>query len=235
MNLAALFRPRKTAPAGQLNPYQSARHSWSSLHGRVLESRLAWQILSLICLSTTLVAVGGLIHVGSQSKFVPYVIEVDKLGNMIVAGPASPTTRADRRIVLASVSQFISDARTVTADVNLQRKAIFRLYAMLSSDKPAFAKMNEYMQTSTPFERAQRESVSVEIISTLQQTPDTWQVDWTETTRDVRGTLTDKPVKMRALVTVFTTETIAEMTDEQLRSNPMGIFVRDFSLSRISQ
>lgn len=235
MNIAAFFRLRKPVPTGAMNPYQSARHAWGSLHGRVLESRLAWQILALISLACTLVAVGGLVHANSQSKFVPYVIQVDKLGNIIVAGPASPTTRADRRIVLASVSQFISDARTVTSDVSLQRKSIFRLYAMLSTDKPAFAKMNEYMQTATPFERAQRESVSVDIISTLQQTPDTWQVDWTETTRDARGIAIDKPITMRALVTVFTTEATVQMTDEQLRTNPMGIYVRDFSWSRIPQ
>ena len=37
---------------------------------------------------------------------------------------------------------------------------------------------------SSPFKRAENETVSIEIASVIPQTPDTWQVDWIETTRD---------------------------------------------------
>ena len=75
--------------------------------------------------------------------------------------------------------------------------------------------------------------VNVEIKTVLQQSPDTWQVDWVETTRDRQGTVKLQPVTMRALVTVYTAEVSSQTTDEQLRNNPMSVFVRDFSWSRI--
>jgi type IV secretory pathway TrbF-like protein len=77
--------------------------------------------------------------------------------------------------------------------------------------------------------------VNVEVTSVLQQSPDTWQVDWTETTRDRQGVLKDKdgPVRMRALVTMYTVEINNETPEEQFAKNPFGIYVRDFSWSKL--
>lgn len=177
-----------------------------------------------------------MIHIGSQSKFIPYVIEVDALGQSVAAGPVTAADRADQRVVHASVAEFITDARMVSPDVALQRRAVFRIYAKLSPNDPATAKMNEWLNgdaDATPFRRATREMVSTEIKSVLPQTADTWQVDWVETTRDRQGVLKGQPVTMRALVTVYTAEPSSSTTDEQLRMNPMGIYVRDFSWSRL--
>ena len=38
---------------------------------------------------------------------------------------------------------------------------------------------------------------------------------------------------MRALVTVYIAETTPQTTEEQLRNNPLGMYVRDFSWSRL--
>jgi type IV secretion system protein VirB5 len=37
---------------------------------------------------------------------------------------------------------------------------------------------------------------------------------------------------MRALVTVYTVASTSSTTEEQIRNNPLGIYVRDFSWSR---
>lgn len=218
------------------NPYLTARRTWNEHVGSVVSSRQTWQVVGILSLLIALASVGGVIHIGSQSKYIPYVIEVDKLGQTIAVGPVQAAGRADQRVVHASVSEFVSDARSVTPDVALQRKAVFRVYAHLSPNDPATAKMNEWLNgtaDSSPFKRATKEMVSVEIKSVLPQTPDTWQVEWTETTRDRQGVMKGQAVNMRALVNVYTIETTSQTTDEQLRNNPLGIYVRDFSWSII--
>jgi type IV secretory pathway TrbF-like protein len=78
------------------------------------------------------------------------------------------------------------------------------VYSKLAPNDPATAKMNEWLNgnaDASPFKRAAKEMVSVEIKSVLPQTPDTWQVDWVETTRDRQGAVKGQPVTMRALVT----------------------------------
>ncbi len=106
---------------------------------------------------------------------------------------------------------------------------------MLSSTDPATAKANEWLngsEDSSPFKRAEKETVSIEIASVIPQTPETWQVDWVETTRDRQGVVKGQPVRMRALVTVYIVATTPQTTEEQVRNNPLGIYVRDFSWSK---
>lgn len=217
------------------NPYLTARRTWNVHVGSVVSSRQTWQVLGILSLLIVLAAVGGLIHIGSQSKFVPYVVEVDKLGQALAVAPARRAAPVDQRVVHASVASFINDVRLVTPDVALQRKAIFRLYSMLSANDPATAKTNEWLNSNednNPFKRAARETISTEILSVIPQTPDTWQVDWMETTYDRQGVVKERPFRMRALVTVYTVAATANTSEEQVRNNPLGIFVRDFSWSK---
>jgi type IV secretory pathway TrbF-like protein len=219
------------------NPYLAARRTWNDHVGGVVASRQTWQIMGILSLMIVLASVGGLITIGMQSKFIPYVVEVDKLGQQQSVGPAQQS-KTDIRNIRAAAQSFVIDLRTVTPDVAMQRRAVFRAYALLSANDPATAKANEWLNgtaDSSPFKRATKEMVNVEVTSVLQQSPDTWQVDWTETTRDRQGVLKDKdgPVRMRALVTMYTVEINNETPEEQFAKNPFGIYVRDFSWSKL--
>jgi type IV secretion system protein VirB5 len=217
------------------NPYLSARRTWNEHMGDMAASRRNWQMLGLLSLLIALASVGGVIHIGSQAKFIPYVVEVDKLGQTLAVAPIERTQEVDARIIHAAVASFIQQARMVTPDVALQRKAIFGVYAMLSPEDPATAKMNEFMNgrqpEASPFRRAEREMVSTEIVSVIAQSPQTWQADWMETVRDRQG-IVKNSFPMRALVTVYVVEPSPDISEAQLRNNPLGIFVSDFAWSR---
>lgn len=217
------------------NPYLSARRTWNEHVGDQVASRQTWQILGVGCLLIALTAVGGMIYIGSQSKFIPYVVEVDKLGQTIAVSPVDRAKGVDQRVIHAAMASFIQSARMVTPDVALQRKAIFSVYAMLSSDDAATAKMNEFLNGRpdwNPFKRAEKETVSTEIVSVIAQTTETWQVDWTETVRDRQGFVKSPPYRMRALVTMYVTEPSPEISEEQIRNNPLGIYISDFAWSK---
>ncbi|WP_367598524.1 VirB8/TrbF family protein [Pseudomonas fulva] len=227
---------RTPSPQGAVldNPYLTARRTWNDHVGSVVTSRLMWQVVAILSMMIALACVGGLIHIGSQSKFVPYVVEVDKLGQPLAVAPAQVAQPVDQRVVKSQVASFIADARTVTPDVALLRKSIFRIYALLGQNDPATQKMNEWLngtKESSPFVRAAEETVSVDIRSVMQQTPETWQVDWEEVTRDRQGLVKSK-ANWRALVTTYTAEPTTQTSEEQLRMNPIGTYVRDFSWSK---
>ncbi|TWI62555.1 type IV secretion system protein VirB5 [Pseudoduganella lurida] len=218
------------------NPYLSARRTWNEHVGGVVAARRNWQLLCILSLLVALAAVGGMIHIGSQTRFVPYVVQVDRLGQPLAVAPAQKAAPADPRVIHAAVAAFIGDIRLVTPDIALQRKAVFRVYAMLAPNDPATARANEWLNGSeenSPFRRAANETASTEIVSVLPQTADTWQVDWTETVRDRQGVVKGKPYQMRALVTVYTTAPTPSTTEEDIRNNPLGIHVRDFSWSKL--
>jgi type IV secretion system protein VirB5 len=217
------------------NPYLNARREWNSHLSGVLSASRTWQVIGIVSLMIALVSVAGMIHIASQSKFIPYVVEVDKHGQVRAVQAADVAAPADQRVIHAALATFINDARLVTPDVSVQRGAVFRVYAMLAPDDPATAKMNEWFNGSedaSPFKRAAKETVSIEIASAIPQSEETWQVDWVETVRDRQGVMKGQPYRMRALMTIYLVAPTAATTEEQIRKNPLGIFVRDFSWSK---
>ncbi|URL60462.1 conjugal transfer protein TrbF [Luteibacter flocculans] len=217
------------------HPYLNARRSWNSHVGSLIASRTLWQATALISLLLALAAVGGVIYIGSQSKFVPYVVEVNKLGEAMAVSPAAKASKVDQRIVRASVAEFIVNARTVTPDVAMQRRAIFKVYALMTAGSAATGKMTAYLNGSpetTPFKRAEKQTVNVEIVSAIPQTAATWQVDWIETQRTRKGELIGKPYRMRALLNIASQPLPPDVTEDQIRLNPLGIYVSDYSWSK---
>ncbi|PSJ16494.1 VirB8/TrbF family protein [Nitrosomonas supralitoralis] len=217
------------------NPYLSARRSWNDHMESMAASRNMWQILAILSLMITLAAVGGIIHIGSQSKFIPYVVQIDHLGEAIAVARADMAAPADPRVIHASVASFINDLRMVTPDIALQRRAIFRAYAMLSSEDAATAKTNVWLNgtdTSSPFKRAANETVNIEIISVIPQSPETWQVIWQESVYDRQGHPKEPSFMMRALLTIYSIDSTANTTEDQIRNNPLGIYVRDYSWAK---
>jgi hypothetical protein len=109
------------------------------------------------------VEVAGITYVGSQSKYVPYVIEVNGLGEAVAVGRAQLAAPADPRVVRASLASFIASARLVTPDVSVQRDAIFRVNGMLQTKDPATAQMNQWFngsKDSSPLVRSAKLTVN---------------------------------------------------------------------------
>ena len=217
------------------NPFLAARRTWNDQSAANIASRQMFQLLGVLSLLVALAAVAGNIYIGSQTRFVPYVVEVDKARQPIAVAPAQRAAPVDQRIVHASVAAWIADMRLVTPDIALQRKSVFRIYSMLAPNDPATAKTNEWLngtEESSPFKRAAKETVSIELASVIPQTADTWQVDWVETVRDRQGVMKGQPQRWRALVTVYIMPVTPETTDENMRNNPLGVHVRDYSWSK---
>src|SRR6266436_431855 len=100
------------------NPYLDARRQSNSQIDRVFGSLLVWQLIAVVSLLIAFACVAGIIYFGSQTKFVPYVIEVDKLGEVVAVGPAQLAAPADPRVVRASLASFIAAARLVTPETS---------------------------------------------------------------------------------------------------------------------
>ena len=235
MRLANLFKPPPVSARGELaNPYLAARRAWNDHVARLIAARTMWQMVGLLSLMIAVASVGGLIHLAGRSRFVPYVVEVDTSGNVRAVQRAEEMAPASRAVIEAQLEKFVTLSRRVTTDIGLQRAGIFGVYGMMTPDDPSAGKMTEYLngdEERTPFRRAQTETVSTEVKSILHQTQETWQVDWVETVYERESGKRKERFEMRALVQVYQTSP-KHMSEEALRSNPLGVYVRDFSWSR---
>ena len=172
---------------------------------------------------------------GSQPKAIPYVVEVNKLGEVAYAGRLEPAL-TDSNVVKASIATFISDLRLVTPDAGLQAEAVNRVYAYISKGDPALGRVNSFYgatKEASPYVRAQDEIVSVQIDDVLPTSQNSWQVDWTEITRDRKGEKA-VPAKWRGLVTIVLVPPSASTSEAQLRRNPLGVYVQDVTWSQLN-
>lgn len=217
------------------NPFLSTRRTWNDYLAAQVASRKLWQTMTCLSLLIALVAVFGCVYNCTKSKYIPYVIEVDKLGHVApTSGPLEISTFDNQRVIQATLADFIEQARTVTPDVSIQRKLIYKLYDKMNPSDPATMKMNDFLNgdpDKNPYKRAETEMVNVEITSVLAQSEHTYQVEWDESTRSRNGALKSK-AHWKALITVYIVDS-RDFTEEMIRKNPAGIFIENFSWTKI--
>lgn len=217
------------------NPYLNAKRTWNGHVAGVMSAIQVWQVVGITSLMISLASVGGMIYIGSQSKFIPLVFQQDSGGNTVSVTRADRIQEAKIDDYRTVVAQFIEHIRLVTADADLQRKAVLQTYAFLNAQDPATLKANEYLNANkevNPFNRAAHETVSIEIRSVLQQSKESWQVDWLETVRSRDGSQKAKPTLMRAIVSIYQNEPTNETTDIEALHNPHFLYIRDFNWSK---
>lgn len=77
-----------------------------------------------------------------------------------------------------------------------------------------------------PYQRAAHETVELALQTPVQITPDTWQLEWTET---VKNRHSGKLIRQQSHQLTAHVVILPPKDEVQLLSNPMGFYVRQFS------
>jgi type IV secretion system protein VirB5 len=170
-----------------------------------------------------------MIRLSTKTHIVPFVVAMDSLGRTVAAGPAEEASASDDRIKRATLFTFVEDLRTVTSDGVAQRKAIDRVYAHIASGGQSQAFISEFYRSSPPQKRASTETVSVEVRSVLPTSERTFEVEWTETTRDLYGAVKGQD-HWKA---VFAIAVNPPLDEAQARINPLGIYVTNANWGKV--
>lgn len=219
------------------NPYISARRTWNDNLNSLISSRLIWQFTAFLMGTVALISTTGLVLLMNRSQYIPFIVNVDKLGQTHSIGPLQQNPQIEERVLKATIHNFIEKTRLVTADTYLQRNAILQVFAHLQKGTPALTKILRWFDETSetnPFKRATKELVSVQINSILALSENSWQVSWTENTNDHNGNTIALPLQMRAIVSIEIVPPNNNTTEQQLYLNPLGIFIKDFSWARVT-
>ena len=215
-------------PQKPKDPYVLAREEWNDRYGDYIASAKNWRSVAVITSLVALVSVGGLAYVGAQDKYIPYIVEVDKLGQAANVGYATQASPVDQRIFKAFLVRFLSDFRSVTPDAVAQKAALDRLYSMVPTGSPALEKINTFYKDNSPFMVAQSQTVALEINSVLPISGQTWQMEWTETKRNLSGQIQSR-IRYKASLTVALNP---PQNEGLMLVNPLGLFVMDLNWSQ---
>ena len=213
------------------SPYVEARREWDERYADLVLGKRNWQIAAGGLLVATLILASGIVWLSSRSRYIPYVVEVDKLGYALTVPqlltPAS-LPDASARIERYEVAVFIRDARSVTSDPQMEHQMLNSLLAHTrgAADKFLDAYFHSDNFTHNPFKIAEKQTVSVQIDSILQLSPRSYQVRWTESKRDLNGVSAGSPSHWEAVVQ---TQIMPPNSDDAIVSNPLGFYVTEIS------
>ncbi len=204
-------------------PYLSARREWNERYGDYIARAKNWRLAAFGSILVSAILALGVIWLASQSKLVPFVVEVDKLGQAVAVRRADRAASPDRRIVQAQIAAWIVDVRSVSSDPVAQKEILSRAYSLVDSSGAGF--LNEYYKENSPFDEGQQQTVSCSIDAVLPISDNTYQVQWTEDARDLQGRVFKTTHWQASLDVAFNPP-----TDEAgMLENPMGIYIHGIS------
>ena len=213
------------------NLYVEARREWDERYADLVLGKRNWQIAAGGLLLLSLILASGMVWLISRSRFIPYIVEVDKLGYALtVPQPLNPSSVPDvtSRMQRYEIAAFIRDARSVSSDPQVEHQMLNSLlaHARGAADRFLDAYYHSDGFTHNPFKLSEKQTVSIQIDSILQLSPSSYQVRWTEQQRDLNGIVIGPPTHWEA---VLQTQIAPPDSDDAIVSNPLGFYVTQIS------
>lgn len=206
-------------------PYQAAAQAWDERIGSARVQAKNWRLMAFGCLALALLMAGGLVWRSAQSTVTPYVVEVDRTGQVRAVGEAATPYRPADAQVAYHLARFVTLVRSLSIDPIVVRLNWLDAYDY-TTDRGAAA-LNDYARTNDPFARVGKESVTVQVSSVVRVSDASFNVRWTEQ-RFVNGA----PAGTERWNAVISIVLQTPHTEQRLRKNPLGIYVNGLSWSR---
>ena len=213
------------------NPYVQGWREWDERYADLVIGKRNWQIAAGGLLILSLILAGGMVRLASRSRYLPYIVEVDKLGYALTqAQPLTAASAPDvvERIERYEVASYIHQARAVSSDAQVEQEALNSLLAHTRGAADHF--LDDYYHSDgaahNPFQITQKQTVSVQIDSILKLSSNSYEVRWTEVRRDLNGAAAGLPTHWEA---DLQTAIVPPRDGEAIVGNPLGFYVTNIT------
>ena len=206
-------------------PYQRAAQVWDDRIGSARVQAKNWRVMAFGSLILSASFASALAWQSARGTIVPWVVQVDRLGQAQAVAPAQGDYRPTDPQIAWHLARFVEQVRSIPADAIIVRQNWLRAYDF-TTDRGAMA-LNDYARSNDPFTKVGTEQIAVDVSSVIRASPDSFRVAWTER-RYQDGALAETS-RWTAILTVV----VQPPRDaERLRKNPLGIFVNAINWSR---
>ena len=206
-------------------PYQRAAQVWDDRIGSARVQARNWRIMAFCSLFMSAGFATALVWQSARGTVVPWVVQVDRLGQAQTVAAATADYRPTDPQVAWHLARFIEEVRSIPADPIIVRQNWLRAYEW-TTDRGASA-LNDYARTNDPFVKVGKQQIAVEVSSVIRASADSFRVAWTEK-RYENGQLAGTE-RWTAILTIV----IQPPRDaDRLRANPLGIYVNAINWSR---
>jgi type IV secretion system protein TrbF len=206
-------------------PYQRAAQVWDERIGSARVQARSWRFAFFGALGLATCLTAGLIWQGARGSIVPWVVQVDKLGEAQAVAAADSDYRPTDPQIAFHLARFIEQVRSVPDDPIVVRQNWLRAYDFVT-DRGALV-LNDYARTNDPFALIGREQVGIDVTSVIRASPTSFRIAWVER-RYRDGSLADT-ARWTAILTIVVQ---TPRTPDAIRKNPLGIFVNAINWSK---
>lgn len=206
-------------------PYQKAAQVWDERIGSARVQARNWRYMAFGSLILAAGFAGALVWQSARGTVVPWVVQVDALGEAQTVAPASADYEPTDPQIAFHLGRFIEQVRSIPADPIIVRQNWLRAYEF-TTDRGAAA-LNDFARANDPFTRVGRQQIAVEVSSVIRASPGSFRVAWTE--RHYENSQLSTTERWTAILTVVIQ---TPRSAERLRANPLGIYVNAISWSR---
>lgn len=208
-----------------VTPYQKAAQVWDERIGSARVQAKNWRLMAFGCLFLSSGFAAALIWQSVNGSVVPWVVQVDKLGEAQVVAAANADYEPSDPQIAFHLARFIEKVRSIPADAIIVRQNWLRAYEF-TTDRGALA-LNDYARSNDPFARVGKQQIAVEVSSVIRASPGSFRVAWTE--RHYENGQLSATERWTAILTIV----IQPPRDaERLQANPLGIYVNAINWSQ---
>jgi type IV secretion system protein TrbF len=208
-----------------VTPYQKAAQAWDDRIGGARVQAKNWRLMAFGSLALSFLLAGGVIWQSLQSRVVPYVVEVNKLGGVQAVGPAIQHYQPNDAQIAYFLAHFIGDVRALSSDPVVVRNNWLEAYDYATDHGAVF--LNDYAQKNDPFKSIGENTVSVQVTSVVRVSDASFQVKWTEKHFDH-----DALAATEHWTAILSVVTKPPANTDVLRRNPLGLYVNGINWSR---
>lgn len=206
-------------------PYQRAAQVWDDRIGSARVQAKNWRYMAFGSLVLAAGFAAALVWQSVQGTVVPWVVQVDNLGQAQALAPAAADYRPTDPQIAWHLGRFIEQVRSIPADPIIVRQNWLRAYDW-TTDRGASA-LNDYARTNDPFTKVGKQQIAVDVSSVIRASPDSFRVAWTE--RHFENGQLSGTQRWTAILTIA----LQPPRDaERLKVNPLGIYVNAINWSR---
>ncbi len=207
-------------------PYSRAGQVWDDRIGSARVQARNWRMMAFTSMLIAVVLATGLLWQMRQSRIVPYVVAVDRLGEAKAIAPASATYEPGEVQVAWFLAHFIRDVRTVALDPVIMRQNWVEAYGFVTARGAAF--LDQEAQTANPLADIGSRTTIVQVTSVVRMSDSSFQVKWSQTSSARGGGMTS----VSHWTAILTVRTRLPRSPEVLRRNPLGLYVDGIDWSR---
>ena len=214
--------------------YLAARQEWLERYGSYIKQARNWRITALSAIGIAALFGAGIVYEADRVHVVPYVVQVDKLGQSVELAQAVKAGAFAQPVVTHLLSRFVWLAFTRSPDVHVQKHFIDESYSYIDAKEKSpldafYSRHNPYSAYSNDTQGSTVTIQTAEPMGAITSKGGAYLIDFLVKKYGPHGNL-DGAQPWQATISYATVP--PSNNPEVLKGNPFGIYITHFAFSK---